>query len=225
MDGPGLGVILRAPLVLVTAADIAPDGDEARRRAEEELAKSIYQEAQATWFDRAAHAVQRFLVDLFSIDANGGTGPIALIVVGVVVVALLVLVLVLAGRPRRAHTSRRGGGDFLGAVDDRSAAQLRADAERAARAAEWDDAIVLRFRALARDLRERDLLDPLPGATAQAIARSAAAVLPGEEDGLHEAASFFDDVRYLRHPATEERYRRLAATEERLRTRQPAVVR
>ena len=47
-----------------------------------------------------------------------------------------------------------------------------------ARAAEWDAAIVLRFRALARGCLERGVVDPPPGATVHAFARAAARAFP-----------------------------------------------
>lgn len=201
-----------------------PDGDEARRWAEEELAKPRYAEAKPTWFDLMARDIARFIGDLFSAQNGGNVGPIALIVVSVIIVAALVVALVVWGRPRRSRTARRAGAGLLGASDDRSAAQLRSDAERAARDGDWDTATVLRYRALARSLLERDLIDPAPGATAQSIAREASAVFPDEATATRRAATAFDDVRYLGRPATPDGYRELAETDERLRARHPEAV-
>lgn len=195
-----------------------PDGDEARRWAEQELAQPRYADAKPTWFDLWARDVGRFLSDLFTPESGGSVGPAALIVVSVVIVAALVAGLIIWGRPRRSRVGRRTGAELLGAPDDRTAAQLRADAERSARAQDWDAATVLRFRALARDLLERDLIDLAPGATAQAIARQAGTVFAGETDAVRRAAVAFDEVRYLRHPSTEARYRDLAATDDRIRS-------
>lgn len=201
-----------------------PDGDEARRWAEEELANPRYADAEPTWFDLLARDIGRFLADLFSADNSAGVGPSALIIVSVVILAALIAALIIWGRPRASRAVRRPLGDLLGAGDDRSAAQLRSEAERSARAGDWDAATVLRFRALARGLIERDLIDPAPGATAQAIAREAAAVFPAESTAVHEAAVSFDDVRYLRHPATAERYQKLAALDDRMAALRPAGV-
>lgn len=201
-----------------------PDGDEARRWAEEELSRPQYADAKPTWFDLFARDVMRFLTDLFSADNGASVGPTALIVVTVLIAAALVTALIVWGRPRRSRAVRRPHGDLLGAEDDRSAAQLRAEAERSARQGDWDAAVVLRYRAIARSLLERDLIDPVPGATAQSIARSASAVFADEAEALRRAAASFDDVRYLRHPAREDDYRHLAATDERLRTHRPEAV-
>ena len=201
-----------------------PDGDEARRWAEQELADPRYADAKPTWFDLIARDIGRFLADLFSADNGASVGPSALIIVSMIVFGALVAALIIWGRPRRSQSVRVPRGGLLGAEDDRSAAQLRTDADRAARAQDWDEATILRFRALARGLLERDLIDPSPGATAQAIAREVSAVFPVESDPVRRAAVSFDDVRYLRHPATAERYAELAATDERLSSLRPDLV-
>ncbi|MFJ4224680.1 DUF4129 domain-containing protein [Microbacterium sp. NPDC089695] len=202
----------------------APDGDEARRWAEEELSNPRYADAKPTWFDLLMRDIARFLSDLFSTDTGTSVGPVALVVVCVIIVAALVVALIVWGRPRRSQAVRRPLSGLLGADDDRSAAELRSDAERSARAGDWDAATILRFRAIARDLLERDVIDPSPGATAQAIARDVSTVFPQEAAAVRAAAVSFDDVRYLRHPATADSYAELAATDERLRTRRPDLV-
>ncbi|MFS0852480.1 DUF4129 domain-containing protein [Microbacterium sp. 179-I 3D4 NHS] len=201
-----------------------PDGDEARRWAEEELSNSRYADAKPTWFDYLARDIGHFIRDLFSTGNGEAVGPAALIVVCVLIGAALVTVLLIWGRPRRSRAVRGPSAGLLGADDDRSAAQLRTDAERSAKAGDWDAATILRFRALARDLLERDLIDPAPGATAQAIAREASAVFADEASAVRSAASAFDDVRYLRQPATAESYRALSDTDDRLRARRPQGV-
>lgn len=203
---------------------LIPDGDEARRWAEEELSNPRYADARPTWFDLLARDIGRFLADLFNSDNSAGIGPSALIVVCIIIVAALVAALIIWGRPRRSRAVRRPGGALLGADDDRTAAQLRAEAERSARGGDWDEATVLRFRALARGLLERDLIDPTPGATAQSIAREISTVFPVESGPVRSAAAFFDDVRYLRHPATRESYSELAATDDRLVATRPELV-
>lgn len=201
-----------------------PDGDEARRWAEEELANPRYADAKPTWFDLLARDIGRFIADLFDSEGGVNLGPAGLIIVAVVIVAALVAALIIWGRPRGSRAVRRSRHDLLGERDDRSAAQLRADAERCARAGDWDAATVLRFRALARGLLERDLIDPAPGATAQAIAREAASVFPVEATAVRSAATAFDDVRYLQHPSDAERYRELAETDDRLIALHPEAV-
>lgn len=201
----------------------APDGDEARRWAEQELQDPRYADAKPTWFDYLAEDVAEFISSLFSPDTGQQVGNVALIIVTVVIVAALITVLILWGRPRASRRVKRRETDLLGERDRRTAAQLRADAARSARDGDWDAATVLRFRALARALLERDIIDPAPGATAQAIARDAALVFTAHRVDLTAAAGAFDDVRYLRHPASEQSYRALADLDDRLASLHPAV--
>lgn len=210
-------------IALLAAADVfVPDGDEARRRAQEELAKPEYQAAKPNWFDQLAADVADWFFGLFDGDGTGAVAPLALTMITIVVVAAVVVALLVWGRPR-ASRAMRGRADLLGEKDDRSAAQLRTDAERRAREGDWDGAVVLRFRALARGLLERDLIDPAPGATAQGIAREAAPALPQLTQTLHEAATLFDAVRYLGAPASEADYRTLAAADDRVRNTAPRL--
>src|SRR5690606_2097875 len=192
----------------------APDGDDARRWAEEELSKQRYADAKPTWFDYLAEDVAEFIASLFSQETGDQAGNAALIIVSVVIVAALITVLILWGKPRGSRRVARRRTDLLGARDDRTAAQLRAEAERSARAGDWDTATVLRFRALARGLLERDVIDPAPGANVKASSREAATSFAAHCAELAAAASAFDDVRYLSPPASEQSYRALVATDE-----------
>lgn len=210
-------------ITLLAAADVfIPDGDDARQRAEEELSRAEYQAAKPNWFDQLASDIYEWLLSLFTGDGVPGTAPIAVTVIVIVIVAALIVALLVWGRPRASRTVRRRT-DLLGERDDRTAAQLRAEAERRAKAHDWDNAVVLRFRALARSLLERDLIDPAPGATAQGIANQAAVAFPAFLERLHVAATGFDAVRYLSSPADEHDYRVLAETEDALRAASPVT--
>lgn len=209
-------------MIRFAADPFIPDGEEARRWAEQELQDPRYADAKPTWFDYLAQDVADFIASLFSTDTGAQTGNIALIIVTIVIVAALITVLILWGKPHMSRRVSRKGLDLLGEQDDRTATQLRADAERSARSEDWDAATVLRFRALARGLLERDIIDPAPGATAQAIARDAARAFSPQHAALAAAAQSFDDVRYLRHPASEESYRALAATDSAISEAVPA---
>lgn len=198
---------------------LIPDGDDARRQAEQELSNPRYAEAKPNWFDLIARDISRFFADLFSIENGASIGPSAIIIVAVIISAALIVALISWGRPRRSRTTRRERANFLGAPDDRTAAQLRSDAERCASEGDWCAATILRYRAIACSLRERDLIDPAPGATAQSIARQTITVFSDEAEAMRRAATTFDDVRYLGRPATAEIYQNLADTDTRLRAR------
>ncbi|WP_295011463.1 DUF4129 domain-containing protein [uncultured Microbacterium sp.] len=206
--------------ILLSAIPLIPDGDDARRLAEEELAKAVYQAARPTLVDRWARAIVDAVSRLFTTDGAAALGPGAAIAIGIVLAAVLVAVLVVWGRPRRSRTGASPA-ILLGAADDRTAARLRDDADRAAASEDWAAAIVLRYRALARGLLERDLIAPAPGATAQTIAREAAVPFPAVGEKLHGAAVTFDEVRYLGVPGDADRYRAVVAIDDRVARMRP----
>jgi hypothetical protein len=198
-----------------TPLPLIPDADEARRWAEQELADPVYRASEPTLFDRVARSVGDFLASLF-----GGGVPVALapwlaVVVVAVLLAIIVLAFVIWGRPRRVVRARAPLALF-GASEAMTAAQLRDVARDAARRGEWNDAIAMRFRALAAALVERTVIDPEPGATVHAFARRAARAFPRERDALERSADLFDDVRYLRRTGTEEAYRAVSDLDDRI---------
>jgi len=216
------------PLALAASAltVLLPDADEAREWAERELSDPAYQAAEPTPIDRLARAVVDFFGDLLNNSAKGDWGPPALIVLALIVAAGIVIGILIWGRPRAIARAQPPARALFDDDDGRSAEELRRDAAAAAARGDWDAAIVLRFRAFARGLTERGLVDPPPGATVHTFARAAAAALPSLSAGLDEAAPIFDDVRYLRRPGTEQRYRVVADLDaDAVRTRPaPAVL-
>lgn len=209
----------------LSAADLPllPDPDQAREWAEQELSDPVYQAAEPTVVDRIAQAVARFVRDLFTVPDTGGWGPWAFVVLGVIVVAVVVVALLIWGRPRLTPRAAPAVHALFDDDDARSANELRADAAAAAARGDWDEAIVLRFRAFARGLAERGIVDPPPGATVRAFARAASAALPPLADALDTAAETFDDVRYLRRPGTAESYRVVADLDDAAVRARPAV--
>lgn len=194
---------------------LLPDGDEARDQAQRELSDPVYRAAEPTLVDRAARAIADFFSRLFSPDVPDGAGSVALVVLAVIVIAAVVAAILVWGLPRTNARSRSVADALFDVADDgRSADDLRREAAAASVRSEWDEAIVLRFRALARGLVERGIVEPPPGATARAFARETARALPTLDPAVGEAAAVFDDVRYLRRPGTAERYRQIADLDE-----------
>jgi hypothetical protein len=208
--------------IAVSVPPLTPDGDEAREWAERELADPIYEAAEPTPLDRIARAIGDFFESLFATQLSGDWGPWVALVAAVIVVLVIVAAFLVWGVPRATGRSRSAT-ELFGEREQRSAAELRRDAEARAAAGEWDAAIVLRFRALARGLVERGAVDTPPGATVHAFARAAARAFPPHADALESAAAAFDDVRYLRRPGTEELYRRIAAVDETVRAARPVL--
>lgn len=204
----------RAP---VWAAPLVPDGDEARRWAEQELSDAAYEAAQPTPIDRIAQAVGDAIARFFSGSDAGAMGPVFAVVVTIVLVAIVVIALLVFGRPRGTAKARsRAASALFGDDLARSAAALREDATALADAGRWAEAIAAAVRALARGLDERGLVEVPPGATVHAFARAASARFPDEADELATCASLFDDVRYLRRPGTREGYDEVRRLDDRL---------
>ncbi|MPV37788.1 DUF4129 domain-containing protein [Georgenia subflava] len=172
---------------------VDPEAAEARRWAEEELAKAVYSD-EPSLLERA---LAWFLRLFEGIGEIGLSAPPAVVPVLVVLafVAVLVLALVVGGRVRRNRAVAGAASTEL-FEDDRSSAELARTADDAARRGDWATAVLERFRALIRGLDERAVLDDRPGLTAHEAAGLAAAALPEVADGLRWAGRLFDDVRY-----------------------------
>lgn len=203
---------------------LTPDGDEARRWAEQELSDPAYAIAEPTPFDRIARAIGDFLASLLDPELNGGWGSTFALVAAIVLVAVIVAAFLVWGVPHATRRAAPRTAELFGEAEHRSAAELRAAAAERAAAKDWDAAIVLRFRALARACLERGTVDPPPGATVHAFARAAARVFPELSARLEDAAAAFDDVRYLRRPGTSELYRLVAGVDEAVAAARPATL-
>lgn len=184
----------------------APDRDAARELLEQELARNEYQQAQPEWFDLISQAIIDFFRNLFNPEAPGALGAGGLVIIALIAVAIIVTAFVLWGRPRSAARSASASTVLFGEDEQRSARELRRAADAAAKASRFDDATVLRTRALARGLAERGILTPPPGATVHAFARQASRAFPRHQAALDATADAFDDVRYLRGPGSETAY-------------------
>lgn len=210
-----------APLA-ASVPPLTPDGDEARRWAEDELSDPVYAAAQPTALDRIAQAIGDAVESLFGAQLSGDWGPWVALVAVIVVMLVILAAFPVWGVPRSTGRAKTTAALF-GEQEQRSAAELRRDAASLAARREWDAAIILRFRALARGLVERTAVDTPPGATVHAFARAAARSFPASAADLESAAEAFDDVRYLRRPGTEELYRRIAAVDDAVTAARPVL--
>ncbi len=181
------------PVVVGAKVPIDIGRDQAAAAAQAELAKPAYAAGRPS----AVEQLTRWLDDLIAraihaVDAVAPGGIGGLVVLAAVVVLIVVLVRWRVGPMRRTEAADHSV--FVGQV--RSAAAYRADADRAAAAGDWDEAVRQRFRALVRSLEERDVLDPRPGRTADEAAAESARVLPASGSALAAASRTFDDVAY-----------------------------
>ena len=206
---------------LLAAVPVQPGGAEARQWLAQELQKAPYQAAKPSVFDLVAQAILQWFQDLFT-DKHSAAPAVLLVVALAVVAALVVLALVLFGAPRRNRRSGVGGALF-GDDDRRTADELRRSAAAAFAAGDWSTAVLERFRALARALDERTVLNVFPGTTATGFARRAGDAFPDERAALAAAAAVFDDVRYGDRPATREQADEIGALDDRVAAARPIL--
>lgn len=207
---------------MVDVVPIDVGRDEARRAAQHELAKAVYQAHEPGPLERLRQEVVELIGRLLhAADGTNPSGWLGLLVVLLLVVGIILLVRYRTGRVQRDRRRARSG--VLDETTRLSAAEHRAAANRHAAEEEWAEAIRDRMRAIALCLEERALLDHRPGRTADEIARDAGERLPGLVDELHAAARAFDDVWYGGRAATRAAYDRITAVDERVREAKPVL--
>jgi hypothetical protein len=171
---------------------VIPGSDEARRWAVEELSKPEYREAAPGWLDGLWRDLMDWLRSLDSSPGVDGTPVAPLIGVGI---AVVIGVAIMLARPRLNARSAPHR-EVFDADATMSASAYRLRAAAAASAGEWGAAVVDCFRALVRTAEDRNVLDPLPGRTADEVARELAGPFGAEARRLGWAARTFDGIRY-----------------------------
>jgi hypothetical protein len=194
------------------------DRDAAHEAAQHELAKPIY--PKASLIERLTDWVDELLNKLIS---EGSSVPGGWFTISVLLILLAIAVVVAVRIARRTMRTNRGGGYALFGEHELSAAEHRATAEQYAAAGNWSAAIRHRLRAVARQLEESGVLDPVPGRTATELARDAGRAIPHLAAELTRAAEAFNDVTYGERPGTESAYRMIADLDEHLRSRTSAA--
>jgi hypothetical protein len=193
------------------------DRDAAHEAAQHELGKPIYPKASLTelligWIDELLYKL---------VDA-GSSVPGGWLTLSVLLLLLAIAIVVAVRIARRTMRTNRGGGYALFGEHQLSAAEHRTTAEQYAAAGNWSAAIRNRLRAVARQLEESAVLDPVPGRTATELARDAGRAIPSLAAELKRAAEAFNDVTYGERPGTESAYRIIADLDDHLRSRTPA---
>jgi hypothetical protein len=201
----------------VPAIDI--DRDAAREAAQHELAKPIYPKPSLT--ERFAEWLDDLL---YRIAQEGSSLPGGWFTISVLLIVLAVAIVVAVRIARRTMRTDRGGEHALFDSHELTAAAHRATAQQYATQGNWTAAIRQRLRAVARQLEEDGVLNPVPGRTATELAKDGGAVLPGLLSELLQAATAFNDVSYGQRPGTEPAYRMIADLDDHLHSRGPARI-
>lgn len=188
----------------------------AHEAAQRELAKPVYGRASAgqQFSDWVNELIYRLLQRAASIPGGWLTSLVLFVLLAVAVAVALHVA-------RRTMRTRRAGELF--GVGELTAAQHRATAESLAAEGDWAAAIRHRLRAVARQLEETGVLEPVPGRTANELARDAGAAIPHLSGELSQAATAFNDVTYGERPGTADAYRMIADLDDHLRHRSPAT--
>jgi hypothetical protein len=187
-----------APLNWLPSRGLEPTPDQARQWLRDELVGPSYQDS---WLDSVIRWFLdhlRGLSDGLSSATSTGISPVITVLVALVVVALLVWVL---PKVRRESSLRRSSGAVLDDLAITPAA-YRKLASAALAAGRFDDAVLNGFRAIAKDMSERTLLDDAPGRTAHEVSVALGSPFPDHADRLAQAANTFDAVRYGSRHAT-----------------------
>jgi hypothetical protein len=195
------------------------DRDAARQAAQRELAKPIYPK------ESPIQRLHDWLDDLvYRVLHAGASMPGGWFTVSVLLILLAVGVGVAIHVARRTLRTTRGDHPMFEG-SQLSAAQHRATAEEFATEGNWTAAIRHRLRAVARSLEDSGVIGPMPGRTANELARDAGARLPHLASEMSQAATAFNDVTYGGRPGTPAAYRMIADLDEHLRSSVRAQVR
>lgn len=199
------------PMVIV-------DRDAAHDAAQRELSKPIYpkesiEQRFSDWLDDF----------IYRLVMKGSSIPGGWLTIALLVTLLAVAVVIAVHVARRTLRTSRGTEYRLFGATEFSAAEHRATAERYAAEGNWAAAIRHRLRAVARQLEETGVLNPVPGRTANELARDAGQSVPELRSELTTAATSFNDVTYGEQPGTESAYRSIADVDLRLGSRRAPV--
>ena len=193
------------------------DRDAAHDAAQRELGKPIYPKASLT--ERLISWIEDLLYRLADASASVPGGWLTLSVLATLLVVAIVVAIRIA---RRTMRTNRGGEYALFGEHELSAAEHRETAEQYAAVGDWSAAIRHRLRAVARQLEESSVLDPVPGRTATELARDAGRAIPRLTGELRRAVEVFNDVTYGERPGTQGEYRMIADLDDHLRSRTSA---
>jgi len=197
-----------------------PTPAEARRWLSDELSRPDYHDP---WLDTVIRWILEQLGKLLEGAnhlANGGLSPVITALVAVFVIALLVRVL-----PKVRRDSIDASPDGAVLVDPTiTPSTYRKLAAEAFADGRYDAAVLDGFRAIAKDMSDRTLLDDSPGRTAHEVSLELAQPFPDHAVRLAQAANIFDAVRYGHRRATSEQADHIRALDAELVKTRPAPV-
>ncbi|HEY5247991.1 MAG TPA: DUF4129 domain-containing protein [Dermatophilaceae bacterium] len=196
---------------------LSPSPPVARTWLEQELHGADYQSS-------LLDSVGRWIVTQLSKLLEGaghlaGLAPLVTVLIALVVIALLAWVLPKVRREPVVARSDRAVIEDLAIT-----ARLYRDlAARAVQDGRYDDAVLDGFRAVAKNMSDRRLLNDAPGRTAHEVSLALAMPFPGHADRLARAADLFDSVRYGHRHASAHQAGQISALDDELVTTRPLL--
>ena len=202
------------------ARGLSPTPPQARTWLRQELLGSDY---QSSWLDSTGRWISEQLNKL--LHAAGSLSAISPVITALIAVTVIVLLAWILPRVRREPAIAPTAGAVLDDVTltPRAYRDLAAQAFREGR---YDDAVLDGYRAIAKDMCDRGVLDDAPGRTAHEVSLALAPPFPDRADRLAQAAHLFDSVRYGHRRANADqagRIRRLDSELAATRPRLPAT--
>ena len=172
------------------ARALSPTPAQARSWLTQELHGSDYHGA---WLDSLGRWISDLMAKILQ-DASHVAGLSAAITVLIALAVITVLVWVL---PKVRRERVVAPTDMAVLADQRiTPSQYRDLAAQALREGRYDDAVLEAFRAIAKDMSDRGVIDDAPGRTAHEVSLALTSPFPDHADRLVRAANLFDSVRY-----------------------------
>jgi hypothetical protein len=199
---------------------VTPDAETAQSWLEDELSKPVYQDGSGP-LDRFAQWLSDLIDRLLNSSSSGGV-PVLGYVVGAAVLATLIILAIRFWAPA-FRGGRRGADAGVLDDDDRTATQIEAAADAAAKNGDWSLAVLERYRAIVRGAEERVLIDDRPGRTALEAARDIGTALPEHGLDLISAAQTFGAVLYGHDDASADDHAAVAAIARRIAQAKPSL--
>ncbi|WP_131765654.1 DUF4129 domain-containing protein [Candidatus Protofrankia californiensis] len=187
--------------------------DEAAEEARRELSRTIYHQAEPSWPERVVSWLSEQLTDLWTSATQPSGGGLGIAAVVIVAAVAAVAVWLRLGPVRRQARTAPVDLDLSSPL---SAAALRAEADAAARAGAFAEAVRSRLRAVVRMLEETGVLEPRPGCTAGELVTEVGRIAPATTPALASAVAIFSEIWYGGLEASEASYRAVVQADEAL---------